>query len=134
MSFDEWTLDGKAWYLYGANASDAQKNVWGTANKGTSILGKSTTSPEETFVAVKGTGKKAAKLISTYLAVKFAAGNLFNGQFVGLKGFTGAELAWGTPFTAKPNHFMDIIAIKEPLSIMQITIMPASREQWTKVT
>jgi hypothetical protein len=103
MSFDEWTLDGKAWYLYGANASDAQKNVWGTANKGTSILGKSTTSPEETFVAVKGTGKKAAKLISTYLAVKFAAGNLFNGQFVGLKGFTGAELAWGTPFTAKPK-------------------------------
>jgi len=103
MSFDDWTMVDNAWYLYGADASDAQKAIWGTANKGTSILGKNTTTPEADFVAVAGSGKKAVRLTSIYAAVKFAAGNLFNGQFVGLKGLAGAELAWGAPFTARPT-------------------------------
>lgn len=103
MSFDNWTQDGRTWYLYGAGASDAQKEVWDSANKGTSILGKNTTTPEESFVAVAGIGKKGVKLTSVTLLGQFAAGNLFNGKFVGLKGLTGAELAWGTPFTARPK-------------------------------
>lgn len=103
MSFDDWTQDGRTWCLYGTGASDAQKEVWGSANKGTSVLGKNTTTPEESFVAVPGSGKKAAKLTSITLVGQFAAGNLFNGKFVGLKGLTGAELAWGTPFTARPK-------------------------------
>ncbi|MCI1785907.1 MAG: PCMD domain-containing protein [Bacteroidales bacterium] len=104
MSMDNWTWeDGKAWYPYGSGASDTQKEVWGTANKGTSLLGINTTAPEESFVAVSGSGKKAAKLTSSYALLKFASGNLFNGQFIKLTGLTGAELAWGTPFTSRPK-------------------------------
>ena len=103
MSFDSWTKSGKAWMPYGESASDAQTLVWATSNKGTANLtGKNTTEPEEDFVAVAGEGKKAVKLASQYILVKFAAGNLFTGEFCGLTGLTGADLAWGVPFTSRP--------------------------------
>ena len=103
-SFDNWTMDGKTWCLYGTGASDKEISTWGTANKGTSdILSYNTTVPEESFLAVSGSGKKAAKLTSKYSLIKFASGNLFNGQFVKISIMpVGAELAWGFPFTAKP--------------------------------
>ena len=103
MSFDDWSLSGKAWMPYAGDASDAQMLVWATSNKGTAgLTGKNTTEPEENFVAVAGKGKKAVKLASQYILVKFAAGNLFTGEFCGLTGFSGADLAWGVPFTGRP--------------------------------
>lgn len=104
MSFDDWTMEGKGWFPYASDASDADKAVWTTANKGTSdLLGKNTTEPETGFLAVAGDGKKAAKLSSKYFLIKFAAGNLFTGEFCGLKGTKGADLAWGVPFTGRPK-------------------------------
>lgn len=104
MSFDDWLLDGKGYYPYGEFADDVDKAVWTTANKGTAnLIGKNTTIPEDSFVAVPGAGKHAAKLSSDYFLIKFAAGNLFTGEFVGLIGTKGADLAWGTPFTARPK-------------------------------
>lgn len=104
MSFDNWTMEGKGWFPYAADASDAEKAIWTTANKSTaSMLGKNTTTPEESFLAVAGSGKKAAKLSSEYFLIKFAAGNLFTGEFIGLKGTKGADIAWGVPFSSRPK-------------------------------
>lgn len=104
MSFDDWTQEGKGWFPYASDASDSDKAIWTTANKGTSdLLGKNTTEPETAFLAVEGDGKKAAKLSSKYFLIKFAAGNLFTGEFCGLKGTKGADLAWGVPFTGRPK-------------------------------
>lgn len=103
MDFDEWCMIGKAWYPYGSLADDSQKSIWATANKGTSMLSKNTTEPDSVNVAVKGTGKKAARLASQYVGVKFGSGNLFTGTFVGLLGLSGADLAWGVPFTSRPD-------------------------------
>ena len=101
MNFDEWSLSGKIWRPFPADAGE-DKLIWDSANKATANFLGSITTPVEDFVAVPGPGKKAAKLESTYAVVKFAAGNLFTGQFVSLKGL-GADLAWGIPFDTKPK-------------------------------
>lgn len=108
MSFDFWTMSGKGWYPYGAEASDEEKSIWATSNKGTAeTLGRNATTPETSFLALSGDGKQAAKLTSQTINVvitkKFAAGNLFTGEFCGLKGLSGADLAWGVPFTDRPK-------------------------------
>lgn len=103
MNFDDWSQSGKGWYPYGADVPDADKAVWTTANRGTASLGRNTTEPEEAFVAVAGEGKRAAKLSSQYIVMKFASGNIFTGEFCGLKGMSGADLAWGVPFTGRPK-------------------------------
>lgn len=103
MSFDAWSRSGNAWMPFAESASDEQRLVWATSNEGTAgFLGKNTTEPEETFVAVAGEGKKAVKLASQFMVLKFAAGNLFTGEFCGLTGLSGADLAWGVPFTLRP--------------------------------
>jgi hypothetical protein len=106
MNFDVWdnfkrsnagTLEKKTYFPYPSNATAAQK-VWDTANPGTSVLGVTPTTPEETDV-IKG---KAVRMESMY-KTKFAAGNIYTGQFDAIDiGSMGAELDWGTPFTSKP--------------------------------
>jgi len=97
LSFDEWYQSGSAWY---PNASSAY-TVWDTANPGTASMGTNPTTPESSDVAVSGTGKKAAKLVSSTVLTMFAAGNIYVGQFVKVSGL-GAELDWGYPFTSRP--------------------------------
>ena len=97
LSFDNWYQDGKVWY---PNASGY--SVWDSANPGTgSLLGVNPTTPEESDVAVSGTGKKAARLESTTAVGQFAAGNIYIGKFGGISGL-GAYLDWGLSFTSRP--------------------------------
>jgi len=98
MDFDAWHADGKCWFPWALDGIQ----VWDSANKATSSFTGSATTPDETFVAVEGEGKKACKLESSYALVKFAAGSVFTGSFVGLQGL-GAELAWGVPFSVRPT-------------------------------
>lgn len=115
MGFDDWSMQGKGWFPHAENASLADI-VWTTANEGTSgLIGKNTTEPEESFVAVPGPGKKAARLKSDYFLVKFAAGNLFTGEFCGLIGTKGADLAWGVPFTSRPKSLSGYYCYKPAL-------------------
>ncbi|MBQ9463170.1 MAG: PCMD domain-containing protein [Bacteroidales bacterium] len=93
LSFDDWYQDGKVWYA----ASGASARVWDSANKGAATFIGSTTTPETSDV-VRG---KAARMESAYAVVKFAAGNIYIGSFVGLAGL-GAELDWGMPFSSRP--------------------------------
>lgn len=103
MNFDDWSMAGKGWYPFGESVPDADKKIWATANRGTASLGRNTTEPEETFVAVPGPGKKAAKLSSQYIVMKFGSGNIFTGEFCKLIGMSGADMAWGVPFTGRPK-------------------------------
>ena len=93
LSFDDWYQDGKVWYA----ASSSSTRVWDSANKGAASFIGSTTTPETTSV-VRG---KAARMESAYAVIKFAAGNIYIGSFVGLAGL-GAELDWGIPFSSRP--------------------------------
>ncbi len=110
MSFDDWHLDGKVWYPYLSGAGEDQL-VWDSANKATASFTGSSTTPDEDFVAVAGPGKKAVRLESSYAVVKFAAGNLFTGQFVKLEGL-GADLAWGVPFDVRPASLKGYFSYK----------------------
>lgn len=65
LSFDFWSKPKNAWFPYDADATDEQKSIWATSNQGTAdILRKNATTPEESFLAIGGEGKKAAKLSS----------------------------------------------------------------------
>ena len=98
MDFDVWHSEGKIWFPFPEGATESEL-IWDTANKATGNFLGSISLPEESFTA--SPGGKAVKLESTYAVVKFAAGNIFTGSFVGLKGL-GAELSWGIPFASKP--------------------------------
>jgi hypothetical protein len=96
MSFDQWEKKGKVWYATG----------WDSGNKGTSTLGKNVTEPEEEFVAVKGEGKKAARLKSQFVGVlgigKFASACAYTGSFIKVIGTSGSQLSFGVPFSQRP--------------------------------
>lgn len=94
LNFDDWYKDGNAWYP-GASSST---RVWDTANGGTSLVGTNPTTPEESSV-VHG---KAARMESTKVFGKFAAGNIYIGSFVSIVGTSGATLDWGMPFSSRP--------------------------------
>ena len=94
LSLDSWSRDGKVWVPDG----------WGTGNKGTITLGKNVTEPEDSFLAVKGPGKRAARLRSEFIGVlgmgKFASASLYTGHFIKVVGTSGAQLSFGQPYNA----------------------------------
>lgn len=87
LNFDDWSKGNKY-----PNAEGV--DIWDSANSSGAAV---TTSPVED--AVSG---KAAMLETVTAFGMLAAGNIFTGSFVGLAGL-GAELDWGTPFTARPS-------------------------------
>ena len=96
--FEEWHKESKVWNPW-AEGSDS---FWDTGNDGTTTLGDSNTQPTDDTWNGKG---KAARLESRFVGIgsigKFAAGNLFFGNFVGVDGTNGI-LDMGRPFTARP--------------------------------
>lgn len=107
LNFDSWHASGKVWNPW----TEGGQQVWDSANKATASFTGSATTPEETFVAVSGAGKKACRMESSFAVVKFAAGSVFTGQFVKLQGM-GAELAWGYPLTGNPVSLKGYAAYK----------------------
>ena len=101
MNLDSWYQDGAAWY---PNATSSSADwVWDTANGGTKSLSVYPTNPESSIVAVSGNGKQAAKMVSQYAKIKFAAGNIYTGKFAAVDlANAGAELDWGVPFGSRP--------------------------------
>lgn len=113
-SFDTWYKAGNTWYAVAENDYNGGNAFWDSGNVGTStgaaaLLGaKNPTSPETSVVHTSGENKQSAKLQSQYVGVggslgKFAAGNLYTGHFVKTIGMSGAEIQFGSPFTARPN-------------------------------
>lgn len=99
-SMDNWHKIGNVWNPW----ADSGSSFWDTGNKGASTLGESNTTP--TNETATGSGQ-AAKLESRFVGIgsigKFAAGNLFVGEFKRVDGTNGV-LDFGRPFTEKPTR------------------------------
>ena len=102
MDFDAWSKSGGSWFPYAKDAPASQR-AWDSANKGLSLLGVNTTTPEYDHVAVSGKGKAAAKVISKKVLWAFVAGNLFTGRFNKVVDLSGADMDFGVPFTGRPK-------------------------------
>ncbi len=92
---DQWYQNGKLWTPC-ANGDD---KYWDTGNKGATTIAESNSYP--TTDTWNGTGY-AACLESKFLVLKFAAGNLFTGNYVRTDGTNGV-LDFGRPFEAFPT-------------------------------
>ncbi len=102
MSFDEWHQGNPGGYTWYPSAEGADM-IWGTANSGVNMVSAvNSTRPEYAFVAKPGS--VAVRMESVYVFGKFAAGNIYTGQFgkAVLSPVPGAELDWGVPFTTRP--------------------------------
>lgn len=97
-SFENWQTLSKVMVLYGPN----EEMFWDSGNHGSATLNKNVTTPDETYT---NSGKYSVKLKSQFVSFlgigKFAAGNLFAGQYVGTDGTNGI-LDFGRPFTSRP--------------------------------
>lgn len=96
-SFEEWGKEGASQIL----ASDYNSIFWDSGNHGATTIGSSynLTTPSTDFVH---SGTYSARLESKKVVVKFAAGNLFAGQYLETKGTNGV-LGFGRPFTLSPK-------------------------------
>lgn len=104
-NFDNWYQAGKVWYAVAEADYNNGNAFWDSGNKGASLMSKNPTSPEEGVVHTNG--GKSAKLQSQFVGAsifgQFAAGNLYTGHFVKTIGMSGAEIQFGSEFTARPT-------------------------------
>lgn len=94
-SLDDWHQDGKLWNP----RKNGDEKFWDTGNKGATTISESNSYPTDDTWNGKGL---AACLESKYLVLKFAAGNLFSGNYVRTDGTNGV-LDFGQPFTSFPT-------------------------------
>ena len=95
-SFDEWHIEGsgtRALYLPWAEGAN---KYWDTGNHGATTVGAS----NSTYVDENG--RRFANLASKYIVIKFAAGNIFTGEYIETDGTNGV-LSFGRSFTSFPT-------------------------------
>lgn len=96
--------NGSSWLPYLLDGSgNPVDRYWDSGNKGATTLGEKynlTTPVTDLHPGAKG--KYAAQLASRYVAIKFAAGNLFVGQYARTIGTNGI-VNFGQPFTLRPT-------------------------------
>ncbi len=97
--FEGWQQLGNPWYPYGVGEAE----FWGTGNKGSTLLSASSniTLPDNVELHEGTPGKTSTLMASRAVVGVFAAGNIFTGKFVGIKGTNGI-IGFGRPFTARP--------------------------------
>lgn len=81
---------------------DLQTKWWGSGNKGSTTVGAkfAITKPDDTE---KVEGKYSLKMESQYVVIKFAAGNVFSGEYAKTIGTSGGVIHMGRPFTLRPR-------------------------------
>ncbi|MGN0202449.1 MAG: PCMD domain-containing protein [Candidatus Cryptobacteroides sp.] len=94
----------KYWSFYDPDSADPllRSKWWGSGNKGSTTVGStySITIPDtEDFVE----GKASVKLMSQYVIIKFAAGNIFSGEYYKTIGTSGGIVRMGRPFSLRPR-------------------------------
>lgn len=85
------------------------KKWWDTGNVGSTAVGEAgiISFPDKADKAPQPEGNVAsAHLTSKYVVVKFAAGNIFTGEFAGLVGTKGGKVNFGRPWTARPRKLV----------------------------
>lgn len=115
--FDVWNKGtgdySETWFAEEASKAGLGTSFWDSGNIGTSTYMTSMvgvhnpTTPEESIVHTPGANRKSAKLASEFVGFlgmgKFAAGNIYTGNFVKIDGM-GAEIKFGAEFTSRPTQ------------------------------
>ena len=95
----------------GSTTPELQEKWWGSGNKGSTTVGSSycITMPDtEDFVE----GSASLKMVSQYVIVKFAAGNVFSGEYSRTIGTSGGVIRLGRPFTLRPRKLTLMLKYK----------------------
>lgn len=81
---------------------EQQTKWWCSGNKGATTVGESysITNPDAND---KMDGRYSARLESEWVIIKFAAGNIFVGEFVRVVGTSGGVINFGRPFEQRPR-------------------------------
>ena len=100
--FEDWSKEDKGnnRILWKPWTEGIENGYWDTGNKGATTVGTSNTIP--VLDTWNGSGK-AAQLKSVYIVLKFAAGNLFVGDYLRTD-VTDGVLSFGKPFTERPTR------------------------------
>lgn len=97
--FEDWDTSSKAYLIYASGG----EMFWDSGNHGSSTMNKNVTTPES---SIKNSGNYSAKLQSQFVGIgslgKFAAGNIFVGDYLDTSGTDGI-LGFGRPFTSRPS-------------------------------
>lgn len=98
-SFEDTSYDGKTLRI----SKDPNNYWWDSGNEGSSTLSVNVTSVDKNL---KHSGNQSLYLKSQYVSLlgigKFAAGNLFAGEFLGTENTYYGILGWGRPFNTRP--------------------------------
>lgn len=98
-SFENWQDGSTPFLIYGSG----EDMFWDSGNHGSATMSKNVTVPATDKVHA---GSRSIKLCSQFVGVgaigKFAAGNVFVGQYLATNGTDGV-LGWGRPFTSRPK-------------------------------
>lgn len=98
-SFEDTSYDGKTLRI----SKDPKNYWWDSGNEGSSTLSVNVTSVDKNL---KHSGNQSLYLKSQYVSFlgigKFAAGNLFAGEFLGTEDTYYGILGWGRPFNTRP--------------------------------
>ena len=98
-------IESSKYYSFYDPASSIPANQtkwWDSGNMGSTTVGSSYTICDPDTDNYKE-GDQSARLHSEYVVIKFAAGNLFSGEFAGLEGTKGGKVNFGRPFTGRPT-------------------------------
>lgn len=96
-SFEEWVKNGDVWMP----SSSTGDFFWDSGNWGSTTLGAEyNITTQDT--SVKHSGSSSIKMASRYIILKFAAGNVFIGDYLATEGTDGV-LGLGRPFAARPK-------------------------------
>lgn len=96
-SFDNWHIEGSGKQALYNPWAEGGTRFWDTGNRGATTVGSS----NSTYVSEGG--RTYANLQSKYIVIKFAAGNIFTGQYLKTDGTNGV-LSFGRPFESFPTH------------------------------
>ena len=98
---------------------------WDSGNYGSTSVGE-TSSICNPDTNDRTEGKASARLNSRYVVVKFAAGNVFSGEFAGLVGTSGGLVNFGRPWTLRPRKLCFVLKY-EPGPVDNINGYPAGQ-------
>ena len=99
--FEEWHQSGNPWYPYAQGGEE----FWGTGNPGSTSIGSSyNITTRQSDPRPGSSGQYSAKLQTTNVVIKLAAGNIFVGAFGGTSGTNGkVNMGGAFTFNAKPT-------------------------------
>lgn len=95
-SFDDWSTSGTGTKTLYQPWAEGEASYWDTGNRGATTVGASNST------SVTEEGRTFANLQSKYIVVKFAAGNIFTGQYLATDGTNGI-LSFGREFSSFPT-------------------------------